>query len=179
VTVILLFCIAAVNYDFLNFRENKPHEDSISRYSLGNAYMKMDKIDLALASYEDARNTYIRYPRPSYSLIARNVDYNLGLLYWEFGRYPQAIEKLEKIGGSDQYTLVAMDRLADCYIRVNRLQDAVAIYKKILPVQRDPNLLKNAYLGLARIYEQLGQKELAQEYTSRAQLIPGADQQRQ
>jgi 4-amino-4-deoxy-L-arabinose transferase-like glycosyltransferase len=167
--VILLICFAIINYDFLSFQENKSHEDSISHYSLGNAYLKLDKKEAAIASYETARNTNRRYPRSSYSLIARNVDYNLGLLYWEFGRCRQAIEMLERIGGSDEYTLIAMDRLADCYAREGRIQDSIDTYNRILSTQRDPNMLRNAYLGLARIYDQLGQEGLAREYKSKAQ----------
>lgn len=170
---ILLLCIVAVNYDFLTFRENKTHEDSISHYSLGNAYLKMNKKESAIAEFEEARNTYRRYPRSSYSLIARNVDYNLGLLYWETGRCPEAIEALERVGGSDEYAFIAMERLAACYIEQGRLQDATRIYEKMLSAPLNPNLLRSAYLGLAEIYERQGQDELAREYKSKAQSLPG------
>jgi len=173
--VILLVCIAAVDYDFLTFRENKTREDSISLYSLGNAYLKMDEKESAIAAYEKARETYRRYPRSSYTLVARNVDYNLGLLYWETGRCDKAIEILEKIGGSDRYAFIAKERLADCYAKEGRPQDAIHTYETILSAPIPQSMRRDVYLGLARTYERLGRNDLAAEYTKKAQSLPGAE----
>ncbi len=149
VILILILCFFVIDYDLFVFGENKPGEDSISHYSLGNAYMKMDNKELALTEYERARNISQRYPRSSYSLISRNVDYNLGLLYWEKGLCSRAIEMLEGVGGSDTYSLIALDRLADCYLKKGRAADAIQAYEKIISIQPDDPRMK---VNLARAY---------------------------
>jgi len=54
---VLLLLGLAVNYDLFVFGENKTKKDSISHYSLGNAYLKMDLKERALSEYEKARQT--------------------------------------------------------------------------------------------------------------------------
>ncbi len=235
--LILALCVFAVNYDLLTFRENKTREDSISHYSLGNAYLKMRRKDLALSEYEKARETYERYPVPGYRKIARNVDYNMGTLYWEMGLCSRAIPALERVGGSDEYAIIAKENLADCYLKKGRVFDAIRLYEQILSLRpqerpaliglarayrsagmidrsetilrsllerpdhaggevdfelalimeqrgdingalecfeaaaRDPSYRADAYLGMARIYHQIGKENEAREYLSRARAL--------
>ncbi|NIM19706.1 MAG: tetratricopeptide repeat protein [Candidatus Latescibacteria bacterium] len=160
VILILVACAFAINYDFFNFRENKPHEDSISRYSLGNAFLKMGEKDLAIAEYEKALITYRRYPRSSFGLVARNVNYNLGVLYWENGLCSRAIEALEKVGGFDEYTILAWEHLADCYLKKGRMNDAIETYSKITSAQPENRL---ARIGLARAHRLAGDIDRSEE----------------
>jgi tetratricopeptide (TPR) repeat protein len=149
----LLLLSLALDIDLYTFGENRTRQDSISHYSLGNAYLKMDMRAQALSEYEKARQINQRHPRSSYSLIERNINYDLGLLYWERGFHSRAIEVLEKVGGRDQYTLIAWDRLADSYLRTGRSNEAVELYNRILAVEPGN---QSARIGLARAYRATG-----------------------
>jgi 4-amino-4-deoxy-L-arabinose transferase-like glycosyltransferase len=115
---LVALCFVAVDMDFVQFQENKVHADSISHYTLGNAYLKMGLSERAISEYEKAIATYNEYPQAGYRLIARNVDFNLGKLYRAKGLCSRAVVFLERVGGNDQYTILAWGYLADCYSRL-------------------------------------------------------------
>ncbi|UCG51608.1 MAG: tetratricopeptide repeat protein [Candidatus Latescibacterota bacterium] len=158
--VILGICVFVVDFDFVHFGENKTYADSISHYTLGNAYLNMGDTEKAIQEYEEASDTYRKYPRPGYRLIARNVDYNLGRLYWAQDRCPDAIERLKKVGGNDQYTILAFELLADCYVREGRSAEATDVFQQIL---RAVPAHRKATFGLANAYRLAGQPERAEE----------------
>jgi 4-amino-4-deoxy-L-arabinose transferase-like glycosyltransferase len=158
--LLLAVCVLAVNYDFIHFQENKVDEDSLSHYTLGNAYLSRGDTENAIREYEEARDTYARYPRPGYLLVARNVDYNLGRLYWANDRCPEAVERLGTVGGSDQYAVLALELLADCYVKLEQFDNAIEAYRTILigvPTHR------KAIIGLVRAYRHGGYPERAEE----------------
>ena len=146
---VLALAIGVVNHDFLNFNENKTHADAISHYTLGNAYIKMDRKDLAVDEYRRAKETYTAYPTSAYEFIARNVDYNLGTLYWEQGLCSRAIPILQTITGNDEYGVAAQSRLADCLKKQSREAEATEIYEEILRLR--PNE-PTAMVGVASGY---------------------------
>jgi tetratricopeptide (TPR) repeat protein len=150
---VLLLCFVAVDADFLTFKENRAYANSLSYYSLGNAYLKMDDTDGAIREYERALDADRRYPTPGFRLIARNVDFNLGRLYAGKERCARAIPHLERVGGSDQYTGVAKETLADCYMKEKRFADAVQAYSEVVELDPQSNSARSglaaAYLGEA------------------------------
>lgn len=132
VAVLLACCFIVVDSDFLRFRENKVHADSISHYTLGNAYLKDNRTGPAMEEYEKALDVYRRYPTPGFQLVERNVKYNLGRLYAARGHCARAIPLLESVGGTDEYTILAMELSGDCYASLNRFVDAFRVYAQIL-----------------------------------------------
>ncbi|HXV14149.1 MAG TPA: glycosyltransferase family 39 protein, partial [Candidatus Krumholzibacteria bacterium] len=71
---------ALVNSDYLYQKQMRAYSDAFSNYTLGNAYLKMGSKGTALSHYTRADEINGQYPTPSYRLIQREVDYNLGTL---------------------------------------------------------------------------------------------------
>ena len=157
---ILAACAIVVNADLVRFAENKIEEDALSHYTLGNAYLNRADTDKAISEYEEALERYRRYKRPGFLLVARNVEYNLGRLYWSLKSWSRAIPHLEKVGGNDQYALLALEMLAECYANEKRYANATEAYRVIL---RAAPQNRKAKLGLARSYRLSGDLDRAEE----------------
>jgi tetratricopeptide (TPR) repeat protein len=171
-------CFAVINVDFLWFRENKVHADSISHYTLGNAYLNMGLTDRAIGEYEEAIETYNRYPSAGYRLIARNVDFNLGKLYRAKGLCSRAVPHLQRVGGNDQFTTLALSYLAECYLRLGRYAEAEDAFRGLLTTHPDDagarRGLLAAMIGRARKLHDEGQSARALDVLERARsMFPG------
>jgi tetratricopeptide (TPR) repeat protein len=150
---ILLACFLFVDSDFFEFRGNRTGADATSHYVLGNFYLAKGDEGSAIAEYEKAIVIHTRYPSEAYRAVSRNVDYNLGRLYYEKGLRTRAVKALERVGGSDKYALYAKQLLADCYMRSDRVSEAIRAYNSILKLV--PND-QSARLGLARAHRMIG-----------------------
>lgn len=175
---LLLVCFVVIDVDFIGFQENKTHKDSISHFTLGNAYLKMNQPDKAIEEYELALATYRKHPIDGYMVIARNVDFNLGRLYWGKGQCERAVPFLERVGGDDRYTLLAKESLADCYGKLDRNLDAARVYHEILrAVPNHPSARQgyvDAIVAQARVYKAAGDATRALELLTGARsTLPG------
>ncbi|UCH84728.1 MAG: tetratricopeptide repeat protein, partial [Candidatus Latescibacterota bacterium] len=130
VILILLVCVAFVNYDYISFRGVRALDEAISYYELGNAFLRLEDKDAALAEFERAHSIQVQYPTRGYLQIAGSVDFQIGMIYWEKGLYTRAIDALERIRDdyprSDQAKLI----LAECYITRGRVDDAIRIFEQ-------------------------------------------------
>jgi 4-amino-4-deoxy-L-arabinose transferase-like glycosyltransferase len=176
---LVALCFVVVDMDFIRFRENKVHADSISHYTLGNAYLSMGLTDKAIGAYEEAIDTYTRYPTAGYRLIARNVDFNLGKLYRGKGLCSRAIPHLQRVGGNDQFTTLAQIYLGECYSRLGRYAEAEDIYRRLLRVRPDDDSTRqsliDAMIGRARKLHEQGQSARALDVLNQAQSISPND----
>ncbi|UCH84727.1 MAG: tetratricopeptide repeat protein [Candidatus Latescibacterota bacterium] len=157
---LLAVCLLAINLDFVRFQENRINEDALSHYTLGNAYLNKGDTENAIREYEEARSIHARYPKQGYLLVARNVEYNLGRLYWSDNKCEKAVARLVAVGGSDQYAVLTLEMLADCYIKLEQYENAIRAYRTILkgvPTHR------KAVFGAANVYRLSGHPEGAEE----------------
>jgi 4-amino-4-deoxy-L-arabinose transferase-like glycosyltransferase len=125
-------CFVAVDLDFRTFRENKVHQDALSRYTLGNAFLKQGRPRAAMEEYEEALAIDRRYPTPGFRLVAPGVHYNLGRLYAANDECERAIPLLESFRGDDTQMFSASEILAGCYLAEGRFAEAYALYRKLL-----------------------------------------------
>ncbi len=175
---LVVLCFVVVDMDFIRFRENKVHADSISHYTLGNAYLNMGLTDKAIGEYEEAIDTYNRHPTAGYRLIARNVDFNLGKLYRGKGLCSRAVPHLQRVGGNDQFTTLAQVYLGECLLSLGRYAEAEDVYQRLLAVQPNDDGTRrgliNAMIGHARQLHDEGQSAGALDVLNRAQsMFPG------
>jgi tetratricopeptide (TPR) repeat protein len=136
----------------------RSYSNAISHYTLGNAYLKMGLGETAMEHFQTAIRINREEPTPAFRFIARDVNYNLGVLLWERGLCSRAIEVLSKVDGTDAYALNAMDHLGDCYLNRNQVQRAGEVYQRFLRI--DPNDVR-AITGMARCYAMNGDLERA------------------
>lgn len=176
---LVAICFVAVDIDFLTFRENKVSADSLSHYTLGNAYLNMGLPNKAIDEYEEANAVYERHPNDGYRLVARNVDFNLGKLYHARGLCSRALPHLARVGGNDRFTEIAERYLAQCLANVGRYDEAVRIFESI--VRKYPNDgearsgLSEALVGMAKALEQTGDRTGALSALDRARLLSPDD----
>ncbi len=138
---------ALVNSDYLYQKQMRAYSDAFSNYTLGNAYLKMGSKGTALSHYTRADEINRQYPTPSYRLIQREVDYNLGTLLWEEGMCSRAVEILERVGGNDEFSLHALDGLGDCYLKRKDVANATRVYERLMSISPSD---QRGVAGLAR-----------------------------
>jgi tetratricopeptide (TPR) repeat protein len=158
--LVLAVAMVLVNHDYMWVREMRAYSNAISHNSIGNAYLKMGLGDTALEHFQLAYDINEESPTPPYELIARDVNYNLGLLLWERGLCSRAVEVLRQVSGTDQYALNAMDYLGDCYLKRSQLQEAINVYNRFMLLAPNDS---RAITGLARCRAANGELEIAYE----------------
>ncbi|MDH3746247.1 MAG: tetratricopeptide repeat protein, partial [Acidobacteriota bacterium] len=89
---------------------------------------------------------------------------NLGSIYGQQGRYLDAIPLLRQLLRSQDNAFAAMN-LANCYFFLDRLEEAVETYLRVLEIEPDNTWAPH---GLAESYEKLGNVEQARVYFERA-----------
>jgi tetratricopeptide (TPR) repeat protein len=161
---IFAVAFALVNVDYLAFAEIRAYSNAFSHTTLGNAYMKDNRRDTALDHYLQAWRLNEQNPTPAFRYIARDVAYNMGLLYWEKGLCSRAIDALRNVGpamdgSTDIYMLNALDWLGDCYLSQSNYDGAYAVYQEFLRVKPDD---VRAIAGMARLHAATGNPEEAE-----------------
>jgi tetratricopeptide (TPR) repeat protein len=168
---LLVAAASVVNLDFATFKENKVYADVISHYTLGNAYLKEEEPDRALAEYEKALANYRKYGVTAFKLIARNVYNNLGTLYWKRGRCREAVDVLNLVGGNDVYASRAKRYAAECYAKLGERRKALQAYGEALRMSPDD---RDCLLSYARFLAADHQTAEARKVLARAlSLYPG------
>lgn len=123
-----------VNIDYLTFAQVRNYSNAFSHTTMGNAYMKLNMKDTALGHYQKAIDLNQQAPTDAFNLIARDVYYNMGNLYWEQGLCSRAIDALRMVGGSDQYAVTALEHLGDCYLQRGEVQRATSVFNELLRI---------------------------------------------
>jgi 4-amino-4-deoxy-L-arabinose transferase-like glycosyltransferase/predicted negative regulator of RcsB-dependent stress response len=157
--LILAAATLLVNSDYAYQKQMRAYSDAFSNYTLGNAYLKMGVKGTALKHYSRSAEINAAYPTHAYQLIQREVDYNLGVLLWEEGLCSRAIEVLERVGGSDDFTMRALDCLGDCYLKRRDVANAARVYQRMLQISSQD---QRAVTGLARCAAMSGDYEQAE-----------------
>ncbi|HEX5132437.1 MAG TPA: glycosyltransferase family 39 protein [Candidatus Krumholzibacteria bacterium] len=145
--LILTGATLLVNSDYVYQKQMRAYSDAFSNYTLGNAYLKMGLKSTALNHYSRAAEINRQYPTSAYRFIQREVDYNLGILLWEDGLCSRAIEVLERVGGSDEFTARALDCLGDCYLKRQDIANASRVYQQLMSIAPSD---QRGITGLAR-----------------------------
>jgi len=169
-------------------------EDPFGYTLLGKTLVKADQIDLGLEQLRQgvARAGTDTRPRLALAWILwqqgrdneaaveyeQVLDYfpdspsalnNLGIIYGQQGRYLEAIPLLRRLLGVTDDADAAYN-LANCYLYLDRLDEAVETYQRVLEI--NPDYIWAPH-GLAEAYEKMGEPEQAKLYFEQA--IEGYD----
>ncbi len=104
-----------------------------------------------------------RYPKNS------QLKFDLGKRYRQVGKYSDAIQLFQQSVADQRLESEALVHLGHCFIKEKKLPLAKRQFEKALPKlnkQDDPDLFKDACYALARLEEESGNLEQAEEHYS-------------
>jgi tetratricopeptide (TPR) repeat protein len=123
VGVIVLIILIYVVYNRFIYEPN--NEESKALVARGIMLMEKDSTDLAIEEFEFVAAEYGRYDG------GQLANYSLGNLYFEQGRFEEAIDALGKVKLDDTYLMtLATGTLGDCYSELGDYAKAVTYYVK-------------------------------------------------
>ncbi len=87
-----------------------------------------------------------------------NTDfYLLGYSYYQQGDYANAIQQFNKIiGGTNSVSQNAYYHLAECYLKLEKKQEALNAFRNASQMDFSPEIRKDAYLNYARLSYEIG-----------------------
>lgn len=123
VGIIVLIILVYVVYNRFIYEPN--NEESKALVARGIMLMEKDSTNLAIEEFEYVASEYGSYDGGNLAY------YSLGNLYFEQGRFEDAIEALEKVKLEDTYLMtLATGTLGDCYSDLGDYSKAVTYYVK-------------------------------------------------
>ena len=165
--LVCLLVVGILGNLYLSHRENQ----ALTAYSKA-----LDSLDLRGPSTPEQKNNAVQafekvrkdYPSSS---AAHTSLLNLGQLYYELGQYDQSIEAYQTFlivldPWEEAIKPIAQDSLADVFEAHGKLELAAHVWETLL--EASGGMLKDqAYRGLGRVYQSLGNLEKAkQAYTN-------------
>lgn len=92
------------------------------------------------------------------------AHYYLGFAYLRKGQYEQAIESLEDFSNNDEVLMaLSYSGIADAYVELNKLDDAINFYKKASTKSKDQFSTPIFLMKLGMTYEMANEKQKAVE----------------
>jgi tetratricopeptide (TPR) repeat protein len=92
------------------------------------------------------------------------AHYYLGYAYLRQGQYELAIEALEEFNSADEVLqTLAYSGIADAYLELNKMEDAVSFYKKAAAKSKDPFTAPLVLMKLGMTYEMMNEPQKALE----------------
>ena len=144
---------------FLSAVQNDP-DSAEAHYGLGSAYLKLDKVEEAQASFKHAVSMKAGYPD-----TVSNAWNNLGLIATRSGQLATAIGYFKSaLDGNPNYT-IALLNLGNAYRQQKRWEDARKTLEQVLQLSpEDPEV--NYSLGM--VFAQTDSSDEAYDYLQRA-----------
>jgi tetratricopeptide (TPR) repeat protein len=93
--------------------------------------------------------------------------FDLGMTYLEMGLFGEATQEFETAAGNEENRLVSLEMLGECYLQLERYDEAVQALGEFLAGADDESKAL-AYLKLGRVQEALGLWDQAEENYSNA-----------
>lgn len=160
---------------FLRLEDNR--HIAMAENGLANVLTLRHQFRAALALYEHAQQCAANADMESTQAA---IETNIGILALAQGRYDLALESLERSRrrfarlGMAQNALSAQSELADAYLELNLIPEAVSIYQEVIPQYRTSGMkaeLAHALLQNARAALAEGAFDKAQSLLTEAQSL--------
>ncbi|MDM9630977.1 tetratricopeptide repeat protein [Robiginitalea aurantiaca] len=150
---------ADMNFKLGNFREaitqaeqqlSKANRREVSELNkiIGESYFNLKEYEAAAPYLEQYQGKGGKWSNTDY--------YQLGYAYYKQGDYANAIGQFNKIvDGADFVAQNAYYHLAECYLNLDKKQEALNAFRNASQMEFDAEIRKDAYLNYARLsYEQ-------------------------
>ncbi len=132
---------------------DEPELEIMAMFGLAEVHAQRHEFERAVALYEDARTAA---QRGGFALMIASIDGDLGALEMRRGRYDHALRHLERSrhGYAEldvpHYLAVAEETLADAYLELNLLPEALALYERSLATYTAAGLVTDRAWALAQ-----------------------------
>ena len=157
VGIIVLIILVYVVYNRFIYEPN--NEESKALVARGIMLMEKDSINLAIEEFEYVASEYGSYDG------GKLAHYSLGNLYFEQGRFEDAIEALEKVDLEDIYLMtLATGTLGDCYSELGDYAKAVTYYAQAAERVENDLTSPQFYFKAGLNAEEAGDFAKAKEY---------------
>ena len=132
--------------------------DAVTQFNLGDAYLRLGRIDEAVAAYERAAELNPRYETSAFN--------NLGMAMLQLRAGKDAEIAFRQSIESDPSNLNARMNLALALAMQEKTDDAMSVYQDIIRNRPD---FRDAYLALIRLAKYAGRVEVVAAWTQRYQ----------
>ncbi len=151
---------ADMNFKLGNFREAieqakmqlpKADRREVSELNkiIGESYFNLGEYENAIPYLEAYQGKKGRWSNTDY--------YQLGYAYYQQGDYANAIGQFNKIvDGADFVAQNAYYHLAECYLKLDRKQEALNAFRNAARMEFNPEISKDALLNYARLSYEIG-----------------------
>lgn len=168
-------------YAFMFLKENNIEDMSIVKKILFNnslAYRRINKYDESLALLKKLENEMADHLTEEQHL---NILLSKGNCYFKKEEYTVAekiYDEIMDITNKKNYLEIksmTLKNLSEIYVKQNKIEKAIENLKKSIKIRLDNNIfcnnsfyIVNLYLSLGRLYNQINEFELAEEYLLKA-----------
>lgn len=145
------------------------------QYRQGIALLKMAKIESATLAFQSLRQNF---PKSKY---LGDIEYYLGVAYFKKGDSTAAIKSIDNFlkdpDHPEDFIPEANYVLALSYLNINKPEDAIKIFQKIIKLYPDNVVIvRNSEIGIAKAYHVMGQdKEAVKRFKLVIYKYPGTD----
>ncbi len=116
---------------------------------IGESYFNLKQYENAIPFLEEYRGKRGKWSNTDY--------YLLGYSYYKQGDFLNAVQQFNKIiGGTNSVSQNAYYHLAECYLKLDKKQEALNAFRNASQMDFSPEIQKDAYLNYARLSYEIG-----------------------
>lgn len=157
VGIVVIIVLGFLGYNRFIYEPN--NEESKAMVAKGIMWMEKDSVQLAIEEFEYIASQYKGYQG------AHVANYSLGHLYFEQGRYEDAIDVLSTVKIEDTYMqTLALGTIGDSYSELEDFQSAVSNYIKAATRVENKETSPLFYFKAGLNSEKAGDYSKAKEY---------------
>lgn len=157
VGIIVLVVLVFLGYNRFIYEPN--NEESKAMVAKGIMWMEKDSVQLAIEEFEYVASQYKGYQG------AHIANYSLGQLFFEQGRYEDAIDVLNRVKIDDTYMqTLAVGTIGDSYSELEEYESAVTNYVKAATRVENKETTPLFYFKAGLNSEKAGDYAKAKEY---------------
>ncbi|MDY6122645.1 MAG: anaphase-promoting protein [Porphyromonas sp.] len=156
VVVLALIAIVAGIFAYVQFvKKPKAEKAAAEMYLAEDAFMR-ENDSLALHGMAD-KSGLLEIVEKYSSTPSGNVAHAyIGIIYYDMGKYQEALDELSKFSSSEKLVSPSVERLkGDCYVQLDKPQDAINSFEKAAKLANNEVVSPLCLIKAGHVYESL------------------------